>query len=731
MRVLVVTTWFPSPRSPGAGSFVADDVRLLAESNEVTVLHLIPPSDAPSAPASEVRDGVRIVRSSMSPSRPDQLVRASQLIRRMLRDADLVHSMALSSLLPISLLRVTVPWVHTEHWSGLLAPETVPRLMRLTLPLTERGLARPDRVVAVSRTLARRISRVRSGEVAVIPNHVAATEERSTAPRSGSRIRLVAVGNLVPGKGPILAIQTLAELRRRGMDASLDWVGEGPLRESARQEAARTGVSEHVTFSGSVPKADVARHLQQADVFLLPTESETFGIAIAEALVAGTPVVVGARGGHTEFVTAPDGILVEERTPRSFADAVERLLALNRGRSQEDIGARAREAFSDASRARDYESVYRAARGAEGGVDGPVVDVIIAVHQLSRPIRRAVGSVLKNDVPLRVTVVCHNIASEDIAQRLGELTGDPRVRLLELHDGVPRPAGPFNEGLDHAGASFTSIMGSDDELEAGAIDSWVAIARRDGADAVIPRLAHAGGGVVPTPPTRPWRSRRLDLVKDRLSYRSAPLGLVSRQTFGDLRLDTAVATGEDVQYVTTVWSQAGAISLSRGPAYLVHADAASRTSLTARPVEEDLRFVHRLLTSATFRALAQGQRDAVVTKIIRVNVIGAIHNRRGSGWSQEDRRHLAAAIAALRSAAPRAEQPLPLVDRRLLDLAAVPSSSAEELDRLVERRQHRARPGSLLARGIASTLHREGGLRMSAASVLAATSLSRLRGRQR
>lgn len=729
--MLVVTTWFPSPRSPGAGSFVADDVRLLAQSHLVTVLHLIPPADAGSAPESEVVDGVRIVRLKMSPSHPWQLVQASRLIRRMLKDVDLLHSMALSAVLPISLVRVSVPWVHTEHWSGLLAPETVPPLMRLTLPITERGLARPDRVVAVSGVLAGRIAQVRSDAVQVIPNHVSVPKRLSPDLHSGPHVRLVAVGNLVPGKGPILAIQTLAELRRRRIDASLDWVGDGPLRESVLVEAAGAGVGEHVTFSGSVPKARVSEHLQRADAFLLPTESETFGIAIAEALVAGTPVVVGARGGHTEFVDEPDGILVGERTPQAFADAVERILALNRGRSRKEIGARARETFSDESRARGYASAYGAAAGVESDFDGPVVDVIIAVHQLSRPIRRAVGSVLQNEVALRVTVVCHNIASTAIAERLGDLTGDPRVRLLELHDGLPRPAGPFNEGLDHAEGLFTSVMGSDDELEPGAIDSWVAVARRDGADAVIPRMARAGGGVIPTPPTRPARSRRLDLVKDRLSYRSAPLGLISREVFGELRLDTAVATGEDVQYVTAVWAQASRVSRSRGPAYLVHADAESRTSLTPRPVEEDLRFVHRLLGSTVFRSLTPRQRDSVVTKILRVNVIGAVHNRRESEWSPKDRTQLAATIAALRSASPHAERPLPLVDRRLLDLAALPDSPSADLARMARRRTNRARPGSLVARGIRPTLHREGGLRMSAASVLAGFSLSRLIGRWR
>ena len=731
MRVLVITTWFPSPRAPGAGSFVADDVRLLARTHEVTVLHLIPSADALGAPLTESVDGVQIRRFPMSPSRPWQLFRASRVIRRLLAGADVVHTMALSSLLPMAFVRVSIPWLHTEHWSGLLAPETIPRAMRVTLPLTERGLRRPDRVVAVSRGLAERISEVRAGAVDVIPNHVA-TPGNPAPNRNGSEgLRIISVGNLVPRKGSILAVQTIAELRRRGVDASLTWLGDGPLRAASQAEADRQGISDHVDFPGAAPKATVTDLLRDADVFLLPTESETFGVSIAESLVAGTPVVVGARGAQTEFVSEPDGVLVEERTPEAYADAVQRVCALNRSRSSGEIGAAARMTFSDETRARDYAAAYRAAGTHENDPGALMVDVIIAVHQLSRPIERAVSSVLRNRASLRVTVVCHNIAADDVARRLGELVHDPRVRLRELKDGLSRPAGPFNLGLELAEARFTSVMGSDDELEPGAVDSWIAVALRDGAEVVIPRVARAGGHLVPTPPSRPWRSRRLDMVRDRLSYRSAPLGLVSRVRFGEVRLDPQVATGEDVEYVTRLWSQSSRISRSRGPAYLIHADAESRTSTASRPIEEDLRFIGALLSSTTFQTLNVVQRDAVVTKILRINLIGAVHNRRDTGWRPGDREALAEVLTDLRRTAPRAQRPLSRMDRRLLDLMASSSAPESELRSAADARLHRLRPESLIARDVSATLHREGALRMSAASWLALISVARFFRRAR
>lgn len=726
MKVLVVTTWFPSEEAPHTGTFVADDVDLLAATNEVVVLHLAPPAQV-ARPRTEVQNGVRVVRVPMSPSRPDHLLRVAPVIRSHLAQVDAVHTMALSSLLPFATIRVRVPWVHTEHWSGLIAPETVPRAMRATLPLTERGLQRPDVVVAVSTRLAERIADVRRRPIVVIPNHVEVPPGAKGARREGGgAVKVVAVGALVPHKGPLLAIATLAELRRRGVEASLLWLGDGPLRAAAQAAATRAGIDDRIRLPGAVPKSEAIAAVRDADVFLLPTESETFGVAIAESLVAGVPVVVGARGAQSEFVREPDGALVAERTPAAYADAVERILRVNRDRTPAQIGADARDRFSMAARAEAYLEAF-----AQAGAPVPAkprVDVVIPVHDASRPIERAVASVLRNDVPLRVTVVAHDLGADEVRARLGRLADDVRVRVAEHRDGVRRPAGPFNHGIDLATAEFVAVMGSDDELEESAIDSWHRRATRDGAEAVIPVLMHAGGRAVPTPPTRPLRCRRLSLTKDRLSYRSAPLGLVSRRRFADLRFDPTVATGEDIGFVTAVWSQAAGVSFDRrGPAYLVHSDAGSRTSTTVRPVADDLAFVDRLLESQAFRALSAEGRAAIVVKVLRINVIGAVHNRRDGAWPTDDRAALARAIAALRAVAPTAERPLSLVDRRILDLAADETSSTEQLLALVFRRRNRLAPASLLARGIRGTFHREGPLRMTGASALSLA----VRGRTR
>ena len=200
------------------------------------------------------------------------------------------------------------------------------------------------------------------------------------------------------------------------------------------------------------------------------------------------------------------------------------------------------------------------------------VDVVVAVHDLARPVHRVVrsaleGADLRGVLPgghrARVTVVGHGLAAVDLRKSVeaalaeqGEEVAElgAHVRYLEHHDGVPSPAGPFNEGLLAADGRYVSVIGSDDRYAPGALDAWAGLADQLGSAWLMARLETEDGEHVPTPRTRPGRSRDLDLVADRLAYRTAPLGLLRRQALDELGLldgggplTPGLQTGEDVE----------------------------------------------------------------------------------------------------------------------------------------------------------------------------------------
>lgn len=348
------------------------------------------------------------------------------------------------------------------------------------------------------------------------------------------------------------------------------------------------------------------------------------------------------------------------------------------------------------------------------------VDVVIAVHTPERPIARAVRSVLDhNGEGVHLTVVCHNIGAAAIRAEVDEEHRE-QITWLEHHDGRNRPAGPFNAGIAAATGEYVTIMGSDDTLQPGAVSSWYWLAKNTGAEAVIARLER-GHRAVPTPPTRPWRRTRLDGVKDRLCYRSAPLGLVATAAIArlGLRLDEKVATGDDVGFVTRLWFHAEVAFDRRGPAYVIGEDATDRITYSPRPVGEELKFLARLVDRPWFLRLDLVQRRAAVVKYLRIHLFGAVYHRPDpQTWTESERADLASVAFALLRAAPGCEAVLSRADRALLDAIVAGDGAAEVLVRLARQRRHHGRPGTLITRDLSQLLAREAPLRMMAASVL-------------
>ncbi|MEV6299728.1 glycosyltransferase [Actinoplanes sp. NPDC051861] len=153
---------------------------------------------------------------------------------------------------------------------------------------------------------------------------------RSAALCGRHEIMLLHCGRLSAEKHPRLSLETLAEMRKLGVDAALVVAGDGPLRESLAAEAAERELP--ARFLGHVP--DPRALLATADVVLAPGPIETFGLAALEALASGTPVVVrrasalpevvgaagaAADGAGTAFAEAVLGLLTRPETERRAA----------------------------------------------------------------------------------------------------------------------------------------------------------------------------------------------------------------------------------------------------------------------------------------------------------------------------------------------------------------------------------------------------------------------------
>lgn len=140
---------------------------------------------------------------------------------------------------------------------------------------------------------------------------------------SSPTLRLVHVGRLSREKSPHLAVATAVALHRRGIPVRLDVYGTGPHRDELEAIAADAPV----TFHGHVASREgLAARISAADVSLSVCPSETFGLAVLEALACGTPVITAEMGGARELVDDGSGAWAAPQ-PDALADAVLRVVS--------------------------------------------------------------------------------------------------------------------------------------------------------------------------------------------------------------------------------------------------------------------------------------------------------------------------------------------------------------------------------------------------------------------
>jgi len=137
--------------------------------------------------------------------------------------------------------------------------------------------------------------------------------------------RLVCVARLVGRKGLEELLGALALLKAE--DTELTLVGEGSMRPLLEQQAKALGIAHRVTFAGVVGANEVGECYRQADCFVLPSLSESFSMALLEAMASGLPVVASRVGGIPELVEdGVNGKLVEPGSALALAQGLDSLL---------------------------------------------------------------------------------------------------------------------------------------------------------------------------------------------------------------------------------------------------------------------------------------------------------------------------------------------------------------------------------------------------------------------
>jgi N-acetyl-alpha-D-glucosaminyl L-malate synthase BshA len=237
--------------------------------------------------------------------------------------------------------------------------------------ITKFSIERSDGVSAVSTFLKDETVRAFgcvSCDLRVLPNFVNLEEyrpdiglPRETLAGPGHKI-LVHVSNFREVKRVKDVVRIFARVRR-AMPATLLMVGDGPDRSDAEAEARELGVANDVRFLGRLDT--VAPLLAASDLFVLPSQTESFGLAALEAMACGVPVLASRTGGIPEVID--DGVEGILEPPGSVEAMARRAIELLRDPRQHglmrDAAIARASTFSAARIVSEYEAFYHEVLG--------------------------------------------------------------------------------------------------------------------------------------------------------------------------------------------------------------------------------------------------------------------------------------------------------------------------------------------------------------------------------
>jgi L-malate glycosyltransferase len=241
-----------------------------------------------------------------------------------------------------------LPVVTTLHGTDVTLVGTDPNY----LETTRWGINQSNAVTAVSESLRRdTIEQLGiQNHIDVVPNFIdpARYEQARSSPGArrwalpGERL-LVHISNFRPVKRVLDVVETFRRVRAE-VPSRLLMVGDGPERGKVEQHCRENRMCDAITFVGSLPLIEEV--LVGADLFLLPSESESFGLAALEAMACEVPVITTRAGGLPEVVEeGRTGFLLPVGDVDGMAEAALRLL------KDEDL----RRAFGAAGRRRAVE----------------------------------------------------------------------------------------------------------------------------------------------------------------------------------------------------------------------------------------------------------------------------------------------------------------------------------------------------------------------------------------
>ncbi len=369
MKVLYLTSWYPTKNTPIDGTFVREHAKAASMHDEIRVVHCRPdPALSRKLWHFEREEDLALTwgfptyryRFYPIPVRgltmPAYVAGGAWLLQRLIRDGfrpDVIHAHVYDA----GYLGAWLGWLYhapvviTEH-SAVFPRKQLPRN---EIRKARTAFTMAKQVMPVCKALQKAIEDYGiKANFRVVPNAVDTSLFHPAASRATNRgpihLLFAALLRSDQRKGLPDLLRAMALIRGQSDECRLDVVGGGPGQAACEELAVELQLSDCVAFHGVRPKAELAELMSQADFFVLPSKEDNLPCVLVEAMASGLPILSTLVGGIPEIVTGEElGILVPPDDGEALASGLMRMM--------ERLAAYDRRAITRAAQKYSYKSV--------------------------------------------------------------------------------------------------------------------------------------------------------------------------------------------------------------------------------------------------------------------------------------------------------------------------------------------------------------------------------------
>jgi len=344
-KILVITPWYPSPKSPLSATFVRDQVEILNNhfndfdkniSYEFAVLHIKQPVDwvnlfvrkkyPERLQINNDGSGISVIhQQAVIPSHRFKFLKQSRIRKNEMQGWDkainvlggvpeLIIAVTLSGLIItddlVKELGLNIPVILHEHSNPVsMHMRTAERRQQAI-----RALNNTTYIVAAGNKSYDQLQEITAGKkIYLIYNAVhqdfCAASIKTIPPTTP--LNLISVGHLVPDKAQSIQLKALSKISTSTV-AKLEIIGEGNLKESLLSLSKELGLNNRLILRGGLKREEIIHALQAADVFIFSSRTENCPVALLEAQTIGLPCVCIENGGSENVLLPGNGIVVKK-----------------------------------------------------------------------------------------------------------------------------------------------------------------------------------------------------------------------------------------------------------------------------------------------------------------------------------------------------------------------------------------------------------------------------------